>query len=47
LRAAGLLRTQQFSKAYTLRREAVGGIPVLLQVYLDSGGDKTPPRRKR
>jgi DNA-binding transcriptional ArsR family regulator len=47
LRAAGLLRTQQFSKAYTLRREAVGGIPELLQVYLDSGGDRTPPRRKR
>lgn len=47
LRAAGLLRTQQFSKAYTLRRETVDGIPELLEVYLDSGGDKAPPRRKR
>ncbi len=47
LRGAGLLRTQQFSKAYTLRRDALGGIPDLLRVYLDSGGERSPQRRKR
>jgi DNA-binding transcriptional ArsR family regulator len=46
LRGAGLLRTRQFSKAYTLRWDALGGIPELLQEYLDVGGEKSPQRRK-